>query len=380
MRGVTSPTAATPARFDPYDALLVVSFGGPDGPDDVLPFLENVTRGKGISRDRLEEVSAHYHAFGGRSPINDQNRMLIANLEHELAAAGMSIPVYWGNRNWHPFLTEEMARMRADGVTRAAAFVTSAYDSYSGCRQYREDLARAVAAVGPGVPKIDRLRLCFDHPGFVLANADGVVGALGDLAPEAAEHARIVYVTHSIPTVMARTSGPSGGAYVAQHEAVAREVTKLVAQRTGRTHGYDLVYCSRSGSSSTPWLEPDINDHLETLAAQGVRAVVIAPIGFLSDHMEVAYDLDTEAMATAERLGIAAARAATAGTHPDFVATVIDLLLERAAVERGEPVTRATIGPPGPVPDVVPATCCPNPRGSLPAMCGEDEPEYPAAS
>lgn len=376
---MTSPTA-TPDRFDPYDALLILSFGGPDRPDEVIPFLENVTRGRGIPAERLDEVAAHYFALGGSSPINDQNRLLVANLQRKMAETGSSIPVYWGNRNWHPYLTDELARMRDDGVTRAAVFVTSAYDSYSGCRQYREDLARAVAEVGPGVPKVDRLRLCFDHPGFILANADGVVGALGDLSPEAAEHARIVYVTHSIPTTMAQTSGPSGGAYVAQHEAVAEEVTNLVSERIGRTPEYDLVYCSRSGGPHTPWLEPDINDHLEVLAAQGVQAVVIAPIGFLSDHMEVVYDLDTEALATAARLGISAARAATAGTHPDFVATVIDLLLERAAVERGEPVIRATIGPPGPVPDVVPATCCPNPNGPLPAMCGTDEPDYPAAS
>lgn len=366
-----------PAALEPYDALLIVSFGGPEQQADVIPFLENVTRGRGIPRERLEAVGEHYRAFGGRSPINEQNRALIAAIEHELAEAGLSIPVYWGNRNWHPLLADELTRMREDGITRAAAFVTSAYDSYSGCRQYREDLARAVAEVGPGVPRIDRLRLCFDHPGFVTANSDGVVGALGDLPRELADEAHVVFVTHSIPTAMADTSGPAGGAYVAQHQAVAREVSAQVTARTGAAHPYDLVYCSRSGSPSTPWLEPDVNDHLAALAARGVRAVVLAPIGFLSDHMEVAYDLDTEAMATAASLGLAAARAATAGTHPDFVAAVLDLLLERAAVERGEHVTRATIGAPGPVADVCPAGCCPNPRAPLPALCGEDEPPYP---
>ena len=375
---MSTPPSDRDPRLDPYDALLVVSFGGPEGQDDVIPFLENVTRGKGIPRERLEEVGEHYRAFGGRSPINDQNRAFIANLEHELAEAGLSIPVYWGNRNWHPYLADELARMRDDGVRRVAAFVTSAYDSYSGCRQYREDLARAVAEVGPGAPVIDRLRLCFDHPGFSAANADGVVGALGDLPRDVADAARIVFVTHSIPTAMADTSGPTGGAYVAQHQAVAAEVARQVAERTGVRRDHDLVYCSRSGSPRTPWLEPDVNDHLAELAEQDVPAVVLAPIGFLSDHMEVAYDLDTEAMATAAKLGIAAARAATAGTHPDFVGTVVDLLLERAAAERGEQVTRASIGAPGPVADVCPGGCCPNPRGPMPALCGEDAPPYPS--
>jgi ferrochelatase len=299
-------------------------------------------------------------------------------VEHELAEAGLSIPVYWGNRNWHPLLADELARMRDDGVARAAAFFTSAYSSYSGCRQYRENLADAVAAVGPGVPRIDRLRLCYDHPGFVSANADGVVGALGDLPADRADGAHLVFVTHSIPTAMADTSGPDGGAYVAQHEAVAAAVAAQVAERTGVERPYDVVYCSRSGPPSMPWLEPDVNDHLRTLAGQGIDAVVMAPIGFLSDHMEVVYDLDTEAMATAADLGIAAARAATAGTHPDFVTAVIDLLAERAAVERGEVVPRISIGGPGPVADVCPAGCCPNLRGPRPALCGADEPPYPS--
>jgi ferrochelatase len=357
--------------------LLVVSFGGPEGQEDVIPFLENVTRGKGIPAERLEDVGEHYRAFGGKSPINDQNRALIAGIEHRLAELGLSLPVYWGNRNWDPYLADELRRMAADGVTRAAAFVTSAYSSYSGCRQYREDLAEAVAAVGPGVPRIDRIRHCFDQPGFIAANVDGVVGALGELPSAAAAAARLVYVTHSIPVSMAETSGPAGGAYVAQHEAVARAVTEQVAKRTGVSYEYDLVYCSRSGPPQMPWLEPDINDHLASLSDSGVPGVVMAPIGFLSDHMEVAYDLDTEALATAEALGIPAARAATAGTHPDFVNTVVDLLLERAAVERGGHVTRRSIGAPGPSHDICPAGCCPNPRSAKPALCGTDEPPYP---
>ncbi|WP_207782495.1 ferrochelatase [Phytoactinopolyspora limicola] len=368
------------SRVAPYDALLVVSFGGPEGQDDVIPFLENVTRGKDVPRERLEEVGEHYRAFGGKSPINDQNRALVANLEHELAEAGLSIPVYWGNRNWHPYLVDEIARMAADGMGRVAAFITSAYDSYSGCRQYRENLADAVAEVGPGAPVIDRLRHCFDHPGFISANADSVVGALGELSGEVAQRARLVFVTHSIPVGMSETSGPNGGSYVAQHEAVAQAVTEQVSQRRGVRYEYDLVYCSRSGPPDMPWLEPDVNDHLEALAARGVPAVVMAPIGFLSDHMEVAYDLDTEAMETAAKLGLQAARAATVGTHPDFVAAVIDLLLERAAAERGEAVTRSSIGAPGPAADVCPATCCPNLRGPRPALCGADAPPHPNAA
>ena len=362
---------ATPGRnVDPYEALLVVSFGGPERPDDVRPFLENVTRGRGISADRLTEVAGHYFRFGGSSPINDQNRALVAALEQELDRMSLSLPVYWGNRNWHPYLADELARMRDDGVRRAAVFITSAYSSYSGCRQYREDLAAAATAVGPGAPRMDRLRHCFDHPGFVRANADAVFGALADLPTDVADGARLVYVTHSIPTAMAETSGPAAGAYVAQHRAVAAAVTRDVEVRTEARHDYDLVYCSRSGPPQVPWLEPDVNDHLKTLAA-AVPGVVLAPIGFVSDHMEVVFDLDTEALGTADELRLPAARAATAGTHPAFVAAICDLLVERAAVERGEPVIRASIGPPGPSPEVCPAGCCPNLVGPRrPALCG----------
>ncbi|HEU4542398.1 MAG TPA: ferrochelatase [Jiangellaceae bacterium] len=356
----------------PYDAFLLVSFGGPESPADVMPFLENVTRGRDVPRDRLEEVAGHYYAVGGRSPINDQNRALITALGEELAAAHLDIPVYWGNRNWDPYLADELNRMRGDGITRAAAFVTSAFSSYSGCRQYREDLATAVATVGPGAPRIDRIRHYFDHPGFVAANVDGVKTAFKQLPGEVAAQARLVYVTHSIPIAMADSSGPAGGAYVAQHEAVAAAVTAGVRDRTGVRHEYDLVYCSRSGSPHVPWLEPDVNDHLERLAGEGARAVILAPIGFVSDHMEVVFDLDTEAMETAARLGLPAARAATAGTHPAFVAAIRDLLVERAAVERGERPVRASIGPPGPSHDVCPAGCCPNLRGPRPALCGLD--------
>ena len=354
---------------DPYQALLVVSFGGPNRPADVMPFLENVTRGRDIPAGRLVDVAGHYFAMGGRSPINGQNRALVAALQYELEQVGASLPVYWGNRNWEPYLADELARMRDDGIRRAAVFVTSAYASYSGCRQYREDLAVAVAAVGPAAPALDRLRHCFDHPGFIQANADGVVGALGDLPAGAADAARLVFVTHSIPVAMAATSGPDGGAYVEQHRAVAAAVTAEVERRTGMQFEFDLAYCSRSGSPTVPWLEPDVNDQLKSLAPD-VAGVVHAPIGFVSDHMEVAFDLDTEARGTARELGLPAARAATAGTHPSFIAAILDLLLERAAIERGVPVERASVGPPGPAHDVCPAGCCPNPRGPRAAVCG----------
>ena len=356
----------------PFDALLIVSFGGPEDPSDVMPFLQNVTRGRDVPADRLAEVAEHYQTFGGRSPINDQNRALIDALEHDLAGVGVSIPIYWGNRNWDPFLADELARMRDDGVRRAAVFVTSAYASYSGCRQYREDLAEAVADVGQGAPKLDRLRHYFDHPGFIDANVDGVVGALGELAPDVAKAARLVFVTHSIPVTMAQTAGPDGGAYQDQHQAVAHAVSERVAQRTGIVRDYELVYCSRSGPAHVPWLEPDVNDRIAELAKEGAAGAVLAPIGFVSDHMEVVFDLDTEAMATARDAGLPAARAATAGTHPAFVAAIRELLIERAAVARGESPQRASIGPPGPAHDMCPAQCCPNLRGERPALCGQD--------
>ncbi|MBD0292442.1 MAG: ferrochelatase [Jiangellaceae bacterium] len=341
-------------RRAPYDALLVLSFGGPERMEDVGPFLQNVTAGRDVPPQRLAEVTGHYLAAGGRSPINEHNSALVAALEQEFETRGLATPVYWGNRNWHPLLADELARMRDDGIGTAAVFLTSAYSSYSGCRQYREDLAAAAASVGPGAPRLDRLRHCFDHPGFVHANADAVVGALQQLSAERRSGVRLVFVTHSIPTAMAGTSGPAGDAYVTQHRVVAERVTAEVARRTGDRHGYDLVYCSRSGPPAVPWLEPDVNDHLGTLAATGVSAVVLAPIGFLSDHMEVMFDLDTEALGTARSVGLAAARAATAGTHPAFVAAIADLFVHRAAVG-------------------CPSRCCPNPRGPRPALCGASE-------
>ncbi|HEX6935465.1 MAG TPA: ferrochelatase [Actinomycetes bacterium] len=355
----------------PYDAFLLVSFGGPEGPDDVLPFLENVTRGRGIPRERLLEVGEHYFGFGGVSPINAQNRALIEAIEKDFAQHEVGLPVYWGNRNWDPYLTDTFARMAADGVTRVLALLTSAYSSYSGCRQYRENLAAAAAPLGDRAPRVDRIRHYFNHPGFVEAMVASTLAAVDDLPPDVRSAARLVFVTHSVPTSMNDRSGPDGGAYEAQHRDVARLVAGGVAAATGTVHELDLVYCSRSGPPAQPWLEPDVNDHLERLSDHGVSGAVLVPIGFVSDHMEVRFDLDTEALATAERLGLPCTRAATVGTDPRFVAAVRELVLERAAVVRGEEPVRAALGRLGPSHDVCPLGCCPNERDpQRPALCG----------
>lgn len=362
----------------PFEALLVLSFGGPEKPEDVVPFLENVTRGRGIPRERLEQVGEHYFLFGGKSPINDQNRALVAALERDFADEGIDLPVYFGNRNWDPYLADTLQKMVADGITRAAVFTTSAYSSWSSCRQYRENLFDAVSKT-PGAPRLDKLRQYFNHPGFIEPVVDACLAALAEL-PADGDEARLVFVTHSVPTEMAETSGPpvatglvGRGAYVTQHRSAVDVVAARVRDVTGRAHRHDLVYCSRSGAPSTPWLEPDVNDHLEELAKDGETSVVLVPIGFVSDHMEVIYDLDTEAMATAERLGIRAVRAATPGTEPRFVAMVRDLLVERAATERGEQPDRVAMGALPAWSGVCAANCCPNPRGPRPALCGSDE-------
>ena len=346
----------------PYDALLLVSFGGPERPEDVVPFLENVTRGRGIPRERLEAVGAHYSLFGGRSPINDLNRTLLAALRDDLTAHDIDLPIYWGNRNWDPFLADAVAEMKADGVTRAACLVTSAYSSYSSCRQYRENLASAVEQV-EDAPRLDKLRLYFNHPGFLEPVVDAVVEVT-----EGRADARLLFVTHSIPVSMNEGSGPLGGAYLAQHLDAAAYVAARVAEVSGRRYDHDLVFCSRSGPPHVPWLEPDVNDHLERLAGDGVTSVVMIPIGFVSDHMEVVYDLDTEARATAERLGLDAVRVPTSGADQRFVEMVRDLLLERAAVERGETVERVAVGGWSACWDRCAADCCPNPRAPRPAL------------
>jgi ferrochelatase len=315
-----------PAPAGRREALLVLSFGGPQGPDDVLPFLENVTRGRGIPRERLEEVAEHYHHFGGVSPINDQNKALIAALEKEFAAAGIDLPIYWGNRNWAPYVEDTWAQLADDGIEHVYVFATSAYASYSGCRQYHEDIARARASFGGG-PTAEKLPHYFDTPGFVQANADALAAAISALPEEVRETARLVATAHSIPLAMEAVAGPDGGAYEAELLAAADRVVAEVAP--GRS--YDLVWQSRSGPPSVPWLEPDVNDHLRALAAAGETAVVVFPVGFISDHLEVIWDLDNEAKETAAELGLAFVRAATAGTHPAFVTSIVQLLAERRA-------------------------------------------------
>ncbi len=312
-----------------YDAFLLVSFGGPEGPADVMPFLRNVTRGRGIPDERLAEVAEHYYAVGGISPINRQCRDLIAAIGKDFAGAGLDLPVYWGNRNWQPYLGDTVADMAAAGIRRALAFVTSAYGSYSGCRQYRDDIERARAQAGPGAPEIEKLRHFYDHPGFIEPFAEATTAALRSLPPGAAAHAPLVFTAHSIPEAMAVASGPPpGGRYPAQ----LAEAARLVAERVSAAAGprpWRLVYQSRSGPPSQPWLGPDIGDHLADLAAAGAPGAVIIPVGFISDHMEVIHDLDVEAAATARRLGLPLARAATPAADPRFVSMVTALVTER---------------------------------------------------
>jgi len=367
--------AVTDADLRPYDALLLMSFGGPEGPDDVMPFLENVTRGRGIPQERLTDVAEHYLHFGGRSPINDQNRALLAALREDLDRRGVDLPLFWGNRNWDPYLTDTLREAHEAGARRVLAVITSAYSSYSGCRQYREDVAAAVvelAQEGRAVA-VDKIRHYFNTPGFVQANTQGVVAAFGRLDPRLREGARLVFVTHSVPDGMEEASGPRGGAYSAQHLQACAAVSQEAALVLGAVPAWDLVYCSRSGPPSQPWLEPDVNDHLRALKDQGVPAVVVSPVGFVSDHMEVVFDLDTEAQETAAEIGLPFQRAATVGVAEVFVSQLVDLLLERAEVARGGSPEQPAVTPWGPSHAVCPVGCCVNLRTpDKPAACGED--------
>jgi ferrochelatase len=328
-----------------YDALLIVSFGGPDGPDDVIPFLENVLRGRNVPRERLLEVAEHYYHFGGRSPINEQNRALAVAIERELAAYGPPFKVYWGNRNWHPLLEDTLRQMASDGLRRALAFVTSAFSSYSGCRQYRENIAAAQAAVGPAAPPVDKLRVFFNHPGFIEPMIERTLAAIEQISAERRNDALLVFTAHSIPRAMA-----DGCRYVAQ----LHETCELVANGIGRTK-WNLVYQSRSGPPQQPWLEPDINDFLRAEHAQrAIRDVVVVPIGFISDHMEVVYDLDTEARQCCDELGSNMVRAATVGTHPRFIRMIRELIVERMT----DSPQRLALGSLGPSHDACPDDCC----------------------
>jgi protoporphyrin/coproporphyrin ferrochelatase len=335
-----------------YDAFLLVSFGGPEGPGDVIPFLENVTRGRGVPRQRLEQVAEHYDRFGGVSPINQHNRDLLAAIEKDFAASGIDLPLYWGNRNWDPTLTDTVATMAADGRRHAIAFVTSAYSSYSGCRQYLEDIERAraqAARAGASPPVIDKLRPYFNHPGFIEPLGDSVRAAAATLSRGVKDTYDLICTAHSIPEAMSAASGPDGGAYPAQ----LAEASRLVAGRAGAARPWRLAYQSRSGPPSVPWLGPDVGDCLAGLAASGSEGVVLAPVGFISDHLEVVYDLDVEAARTAERLGLRLARAATPGTDPRFVSMITELVAER---QDGAP-PRA-LGDLGPVLDTCGPGCC----------------------
>ncbi|MFC8801514.1 ferrochelatase [Promicromonospora sp. NPDC057138] len=374
-----------PAAHDaaPYDALLLYSFGGPNKPEDVVPFLRNVTAGKGIPDERLEQVGEHYYGFGGKSPINEQNLALKAALEAELAARGIDLPVVWGNRNWEPYTSDALAELEKLGAKRAVALVTSAYASYSGDRQYREDLAITLdkrGQLGPdgstGV-QFDKIRAYFNHPGFVQANVDAVVEAYAELAAKGGSgaDAKLVFVTHSIPDTMEAASGVGHATYSEQHMDVAALVAAAVGEQLGHAVEWELAYCSRSGPPSQPWLEPDVNDLLTERAEEGLRNVVLSPIGFVSDHMEVAYDLDTEALATAAELGLTAVRAGTVGTRAPFVQGLVDLIVERAGLARGEQVDEATVGALPAFPSVAPPLSClrrhEEPSG-IPALCSED--------
>jgi ferrochelatase len=386
-----------------YDAILLASFGGPEGQDDVIPFLRNVTRGRGIPEERLEEVAHHYRAFGGVSPINDQNRELKAALEAELERRGIDLPVLWGNRNWNPYLREALTEANERGFTKLIAIGTSAYSSYSSCRQYREDYAIALEETGLGdVIAIDKVRQFFDHPGFVQPFIDGVTKGLADVAAKgiAPEHTHVLFSTHSIPSSDAARSGPAsrgfgeGGAYAAQHLAVAEVVMHEAGKATAPERAtapepaaapepvegsastssatapdWSLVYQSRSGPPSMPWLEPDINDAITELAGKGIKAVVIVPLGFVSDHMEVKWDLDTEAMETSAEHDIFAVRVPTPGVHAAYVSGLIDLVLER---RDGVPLEeRPAMTELGPWYDTCRPGCCENERlGFKPALAG----------
>lgn len=330
-----------------YDAFLLLSFGGPEGPDDVTPFLENVTRGRNVPPERLAEVAEHYRHFGGVSPINGHNRALLEALRAEFARVGIGLPLYWGNRNWHPMLADTLREMRDAGVRRAIAFVTSGFGSYSACRQYLDDIVTARVEVGAGAPVVDKIRHYHDHPGYVHPLADGVRAALATLP--AGGNIRLVFTAHSVPLAMAASAGPDGHRYTAQ----LAETARLVAERAAPGIPYDLVWQSRSGPPRVPWLEPDVNDHLERLAENGVTAVVVSPIGFSSDHLEVVWDLDNEAAGTAKRLGMAFARAATPGLDPRFVGMVRGLVTERLDPD----ALRQRLGT-VPVWDECPIGCC----------------------
>ncbi len=337
----------------PYDALLLISFGGPEGPEDVLPFLENVSRGKNVPAERLQQVAQRYELFDGISPINGQNRVLLHALIGELNAHGPQLPVYWGNRNWHPMLSDTIAEMAEDGIQRALTLVTSAFGSYPGCRQYLEEIEIARQQVGASAPQIDKIRLFYNHPGFVEAMTDRVVAALREIPAERRAGARLIYSVHSLPVAMAKRS---------PYERQVREACRLVTERVtgaggaGRETGeWQLVFQSRSGPPAQPWLEPSIESGVRQLSAAGdVRDVVIVPLGFLAENLEIVYDLDVEVRELCAELGINMVRAAVVGNHPRFVGMIRELIVER--IDPTAP--RLALGSEGPWPDRCNEDCC----------------------
>lgn len=357
-----------------YNAILLTSFGGPEGPEDVIPFLERVTAGRGIPKERLAEVGTHYSAMGGVSPINAQNRKLLAQIKEELAKRNIEIPIYWGNRNSEPFFPVVLNEIHADGHDRVLALITSAYSSYSGCRQYRENLAQALVETGlTGSMTIDKVRHYFDHPGFIEPFVKGLVSALQTLDSEGfgADDVHLFFSTHSIPMTMAQTSGSPSfrdqlveGAYVAQHKASIACVLEGVAKILNRKlPNWSLVYQSRSGAPHTPWLEPDIGDAIRDASVSGTKAAVVIPIGFVSDHVEVIWDLDHEAKIVADEVDIRFIRVPTPGVAPEFVAGIVDLIEERIGSTQPK-----TLSPLGPWPEFCAVGCCPNSKVELPTI------------
>jgi ferrochelatase len=336
-----------------YDALLIQSFGGPEGPDDVMPFLENVTRGRDVPPERLQEVAEHSLHFGGVSPINAQNRALIAAVRKDFAANGVNLPVFWGNRNWSPYVGDVVAEMADAGVRNALVFVTSAYASFSACRQYQDDLAAAVADLGTNGPELHKLRHYFDHPGFITPQMDAVANATDRIGSDFRATTRLLFVAHSVPEAMAAAAGPQGGLYIAQLEAAA----SLIAAAAPGVR-WELAFSSRSGPPTVPWLRPDVDDVLRDFAAQGATEVVVVPVGFVSDHIEVRWDLDVAAAASAKKLGLGFHRTEPPASDPRFVAMVRELVLER--LDTG--AQRRALSALGPSHDVCPAGCCRVPR------------------
>ncbi len=327
-----------------FDAILVVSFGGPEGMNDVMPFLENVLRGKNVPRERMLEVFEHYKQFNGVSPINEQNRQLIAALKTELLEHGIDLPVYWGNRNWHPMLSDTLRQMQEDGIQNAIAFFTSIYSCYSGCRQYRENIADAQAGLGAAAPGVHKVRMSFNHPLYIDASVERVKSALATFPGELQSQTRILFTAHSIPMGMAENC---------KYEIQLLESCRLIIDQIGE-NPWNLVYQSRSGPPNQPWLEPDVCDYLTELKSDSdIANVVIMPVGFVSDHMEVLFDLDTEAKVLCEELGIRMVRAKTVGVHPKFISMIRELIQERT-----EGRERRAIGQLPPNWDVCPTDCC----------------------